>query len=367
MFKNFNFKNMDKKTKLYLGVGFGSILLLIIFLVILKLIVGNRVGSKQFESRLKNAAVAYYEKYPDKLPKTSGNKITISIDELVKSGNLKSLDKLLDKGLTCEGNVNISNNNGYYLYQPVIKCSDNYETNLLYQKILNDNPVATSGNGLYKMNDYYLFRGENLNNYIKFAGMNFQIIRVNNDNTIRMLLIDNIETTTWDDRYNSEKGDYVGKNDFSVSRIRETLNSYFEGEKTFKNEEKALIVPQDLCIGARNENSTINDGSIECSKKFENQPLGLLQVNEYMLASLETTCKNLYDNQCTNYNYLANINNLWTSTPNSKNTYEVYKIAGYVYSNVASVEAQPKFVITISSDAIFSSGTGTEEDPYIIK
>ena len=66
MFKNFNFKNMDKKTKLYLGVGVGSILLLIIFLVILKLIVGNRIGSKQFESRLKNAAAAYYEKYPDK-------------------------------------------------------------------------------------------------------------------------------------------------------------------------------------------------------------------------------------------------------------------------------------------------------------
>lgn len=360
-------KSLDKKTLMYLGVGVGSIVLLILFLLILKIIVGSRVNSKQFESRLKNAAVSYYEKYPDKLPQTSGNKVSISIDDLVKSGNLKSLDKLLDKGLTCEGNVNVSNNNGYYLYQPVIKCSDNYETNLLYQKILKDNPVVTSGNGIYKVDDYHLFRGENLNNYVKFSNMNFQILRINSDNTVRMILIDNINTTSWDDRYNVQKQDYVGKNDYSISRIKDVLNDYFKDKGTFTNEAKALIVPQSLCVGARNENATINNGSIECAKKYDNQPLGLLQVNEYMLASIEPTCKYIYDSQCTNYNYLANINNLWTITPNSANTYQVYKIAGYVYSNNASVNAQPKFVITISSDALFDSGSGTEENPYIIK
>lgn len=360
-------KKLDKKTLLYLGIAGGSIIILIIFLAILKLAVGGRINSKQFESRLKSAAIEYYEKYPDKLPKISGNKITISIDELVKSGNLKSMDKLLDKGLTCEGNVNVSNNNGNFLYQPNIKCSDDYETNLLYKQILNDNPVVTAGNGLYKMNDYYLFRGENLNNYVKFADMNFQIIKINNDNTIRMILIDNLDSTEWDDRYNIEKQDSVGKNDYSISRIKDKLNNYFQNEEMFNKDNKSLIVPQDLCVGARNEKSLINDGSIECAKKIEDQPIGLLQVNEYMLASIEPTCKNLYDSQCTNYNYLANINNMWTLTPNSKNTYQVYKIAGYVYSNNASVNAQPRFVITISSDALFNEGNGTEENPYIIK
>lgn len=360
-------KNLDKRTLLYLGIGVGSVVILIVFLFILKLAVGGRINSSQFESRLRKAAISYYEEYPDKLPKTSGNTIMISIDELVKNGNLKSIDKLLDKGLTCEGNVNVSNNNGYYLYQPVIKCSDDYETNLLYKKILEDNPVVTSGNGLYKVDDYHLFRGEDLNNYVSFSGMNFQIVRINSDNTIRLLLIDNIDTTEWDDRYNTQKQDSVGKNDFSISRIKDVLNGYFEGNETFSDEEKALIVPQALCVGARNENAIVNNGSIECSKKIENQPLGLLQLNEYMLASLEPTCKYIYDNQCTNYNYLANVNNLWTITPNSANTYQVYKIAGYVYSNNASAHAQPKFIVTISSDALFTEGSGTEEDPYIIK
>ena len=367
MFKNFNFKNMDKKTKLYLGVGGGSIILLILLLIILKVMVGSRIGSHQFENRLKKAAIKYYEKYPDKLPKTSGNKVSISIDELVKNGNLKSLDKLLDKGLTCEGNVNVSNNNGFYLYQPIIKCSDSYETNLLYKKILSDNPVTTSGDGLYKVNDYYLYRGETLKNYASFTGKKYQIIKINNDNTIRMILVDNIDMTVWDNRYNNETENTSGKNDYSISRVRETLKEYFEDDKTFKKEEKALIVPQSLCIGARSEKTNINDGSIECSKKLDNEPLGLLQVNEYVLSSLEPTCKNIFDNQCTNYNYLANLPNTWTLTANSKNTYEVYKISNYVYSSNAEYDAQPQFVFTISADALYNSGDGTENNPYIIK
>jgi hypothetical protein len=364
--KKINFKNMDKRMITYLGIGIGSIVLLIIILFILKIIVGNRIDSKQLENKMKNAAIEYYKKYPDKLPSTSGNSVSISIDELVEAGNLKSLDKLLDKGLTCEGKVNVSNNNGFYLYQPNIKCSDNYETNSLYKRILNDNSIVTTGNGLYKMNDYYLFRGENLNNYVKFANMNWQILRINSDNTIRLILVDDLDTVIWDDRYNVDTNDSVGKNDYSISRIKDTLNNYFNG-KTFNDENKALIVPQSLCIGYRNENSTLNDGSIECSKKLDNQPIGLLQVNEYMLASLEPTCKNISDNQCRNYNFLAKYNSYWTLTANSANSYEVYKISGTLNSYLTYTYAQPKFVITLSSDALYKSGTGTQSDPYTLK
>ena len=365
--KNINFKNMDKRTITYLGIGIGSIVLLIIILVILKLIVGNRIDSNQLENRMKNGAIKYYEKYPEKLPTVSGNSISISIDELVKAGNLKSLDKLLKKGLTCDGKVNISNNNSYYLYQPVIKCSDGYETNLLYKKIINDNKIVTSSNGLYKMNDYYLFRGENLNNYVKFANKNWQIVRINNDNSLRLILTDNLDSVVWDNRYNIDKKESIGKNDYSISRIKDTLNNYFNDEKMFSKNDKAYIVPQTLCIGVRNKNATLNDGSIECSKKLENQPIGLLQANEYMLASLESTCKNTTDKQCKNYNYLAKYNTYWTLTSNSSNTYEVYKISSTLDTYAAYTYAQPRFVITLSSDTLYSSGNGTVDSPYVVK
>lgn len=361
-----NLKNMDKKTKLYIGIVIGTIIFLILILLILKILVGGRVNSKVFETRLKDAAVDYYKKYPEKLPKSSGNVVTITIDELVKSKTLKDPSKLLNKNITCEGKVNISNNNGFYLYQPVISCSDDYKTDLLYKRILNDNQIVTSGNGLYKINDYYIYRGENLNNYVKFANMNWQIVRINNDNTIKLILVDNIDTVVWDNRYNIDKNENIGKNDFNISRIKDTLNEYFTN-KTFNDDEKSLIVPKTLCIGARNEKTTIIDGSVECSKKLENQPIGLLQVNEYMLASLEPTCKYIEDNQCANYNYLSKYNNFWTLTANSKNSYEVYRIYGSVESSFTSNYAQPKLVINISSDTLYKLGNGTKENPYIIK
>lgn len=369
--KFFNFKNLDKKTKMYIGIGVGSILLLFIILIVLKIMIGNRINSRVFETRLKNSAIAYYKKYPDKLPKENGGKVSITIDELVNAGNLKSLNKLLDKGLTCSGNVNVSNNNGYYLYQPVIECSDDYKTSLLYKTILDDNSIVESGNGLYKMNDFYIFRGENLNNYVKFAGHNWLIVRINNDNTIRLVLNENIDSIVWDDRYNNEKEEFSGKNDYAISRIETLLNNYFNNKNNdykFSEENKSLIVPKNLCIGSRNENSTSMDDSIECSKTTSNvEPIGLLQANEFVLASIEPTCKNLLDIQCTNYNYLASVSNAWTLTANTKNTYEVYKISRRIISSRTDNYGQPRFVINISADALYSSGNGTQTNPYIIK
>ena len=362
-------KNMDRRIKIYLGTAAGTILLLIFLLIILKISVGVRITSKKFETRLKDAAVNYYKKEKKKLPKVDGEQITITIDDLVTEGYLKDPDKLLKKNVTCTGGVNVSNNNGYYLYQPVIDCSDGYKTNLLYKKILEDNPTKTSGDGLYKINDYYLFRGENLNNYVQFAGKNWQILRINSDNTIRIILIDSLEAVPWDNRYNIEKKDSAGKNDFEVSRIKQTLIDYFSNKKgkLFTKDDKALMVPTQLCIGSKNELSEAMDGAIECSKKSEKLPIGLLQVNEYPIVSLDKDCKKLYDSSCRNYNFLAKLYTFWTITADSKSTYEVYKIDSGVDSVIASTYSQPRMVINITSDALYKNGKGTSDNPYIIK
>ena len=369
--KFFDLSKFDKKTKMYIGIGAGSILLLFIILIVLKIAVGSRINSAVFESRIKNAAITYYKKYPDKLPKENGGKISISADELVNAGNLKSLDKLLDKGLTCTGNVNVSNNNGYYLYQPIVECSDDYKTNLLYKKILENNNIVESGNGLYKMNDFYIYRGENLNNHANFAGHKWLILRINNDNTIKIILDENIDTVVWDDRYNNQSEEFSGKNDYSISRINSLLDDYFNnkyGDFKFSESNKSLIVPKSLCIGSVNENAATFDDTVVCSQTTnEVKPLGLLQVNEFLLASLEPTCKKITDIQCSNYNYLNNISNTWTLNANTKNTYEVYHISRRVISKRTDSYGKPNFVVNISSDALYNSGNGSISNPYIIK
>lgn len=362
-------KKLDRKMAIYLGIAIGSIIFLIILLIVLKSAVGTRINTKTFEKKLETAAKDYYKKYDKKMPKTNGDKTSISIDDLVDAGYLKDPNKLLKKGITCEGGVNVSNNNGYYLYQPVIECSDGYSTNVLYKKILENNKNRQDRDGLYKINNYYLFRGEQVNNYVKFAGKIWRILRINEDNTVRLILADKIDSVVWDDRYNDTKNDSVGKNDYEISRIKQVLNDYFTDAdlKYFSSEDKALIVPTELCIGARNELFSLNDGSIECSKKTEKYPIGLLQVNEYPIVSLDENCRNISDIQCINYNYLANFNSFWTITPDSTNTYKVYRVSGTARSSNANSYAQPRMVINISPDALCSEGNGTYEKPYIIK
>lgn len=360
-------KKVDKKIWLYTGIIISCIILFIIFIFILKLLFGGKISPKTYESRLKKATISYYEKYPDKLPKQDGSKTTISIDELEKSGSIKKQSSLLNNDVTCQGEVNISKNNGYYLYQPVIKCSDKYETDLLYKKILEDNPLTETSDGLYQISNYYLFRGENINNHIVFANKHWRILRINNDNTIKLILDDRNYNSVWDDRYNSNKESSVGKNIYKVSRIKELLDSYMEDNEVFSEDEKAYIVPSKFCIGSRKPESTEKNGTAECSSVIENQPLGLLAAYEYSIVSLDSKCKIPEDYECSNYNYIANMNSFWTITPSSEDSYSVYQISGVLIPRKASSYSKVAVVLNLSSDAIYKSGDGSVDNPYIIK
>lgn len=363
------FSNMNKKLLIYSGIILGIVILFFAVILIIKSTIKSKISPNEYEIKLKVAAEEYYKKYPKKLPKNSGEKISVSIDELVNSELIKSSDEALKDGVTCKGQVNVSNNNGYYLYQPIIKCSNKYETKLLYSKVFDNNKIKTSGDGLYKINDYYLFRGEKVNNYVEFANKKWRILRINNDNTLRLIMVDNLENVPWDDRYNIDRESDVGKNTYTISRMKETLDNLFVKKETkiFTNSEKSLIVPSALCIGARGEEELLMDGSIECKTKLDNQPIGLLQANEFPIVSLDEGCKNLFDMQCSNYNYLSELRSFWTITANSKNTYTVYRVAGNVSNAITNSYSIPRIVLNISSDALYTTGNGTENNPYIIK
>ena len=362
-----NIKKLDKKLILYIGVGIGIVIFFLTLLFIFKSISGNKISISKLETKMKDAATEYYKYKPELLPIENGNTTKVTIEELVNAKKLKSLDKLLKDDLTCDGYVKVSKNNNYYSYMPYLDCGNDYKTKMLSEVITNEQNIVNSGNGLYKVSDYYLFKGENINNYLKFAGKNWRIIRVNNDNTIRIILADKITPVVWDDRYNTEKNYNIGKNNFLVSRIKDTLNSYMNNN-TFSKSAKAMMVSKDLCIGKRNSDSTLNDGSIECSNLFQNQTIGLLQVNEFMLASLEPTCKKTTDYQCENYNYLSSLEgSFWTLTASSKNTYKVFKITSTPVETNASSSAQPKMVINLSNSINYIKGNGSQKNPYIVK
>ena len=169
----------------------------------------------------------------------------------------------------------------------------------------------------------------------------------------------------WDNRYNSSTKKYTGKNDFMISRIKESLDFYYND--LFDESSKTLIVPKELCIGARSENSVAMDGTLECLKTTPKLPLGLLQTNEYPIISLDPECTKFDNPQCTNYNFLTNLSSFWSLNAVAGNTYQVYEISGIPIAEDTNTKSQARIVLNISSDVLYSSGKGTEDDPYIIK
>lgn len=333
----------------------------------------TKLDYKGLEEKIKEVGQKYFEENKSLLPKNDGDSKEVSVDDLVKLEMMSPIENYLKEDATCTGKAIVKNVAGKYSYIGHIDCGDKYVTSELYKKIIDDNPVVNSGNGLYSQNGEYVFRGENLNNYVEFAGTKWLILKVDKENDIKLLQIDREgERVPFDDRYNSEKKSTVGKNDFNVSRIKDTLNEIYNSEK-FSEDEKALIVPKPLCIGSRSEDDNINDGILECSKTTsDNMYIGLIQVNEYLNASLDSSCKSINDSECQNYNYLksnSSSSSWWTITPSNENSYQVYYIESYgrIDPKNCSNSAAIRPVIYISKDVMFNGGKGTEEEPYIIK
>lgn len=363
---------MDEGMKKLLIIG-GSIMGGLLLIILIAAIIGG-TGSKnltyeEFEKRLYNAAVRYYQDNKKELPSYDGE-ITLSYSTLVNKGYIKPIEKLLKNGSSCTAEVRVTKYADNYSYVPYINCGSDYTTKELYNVIFEDNPTVTEGKGLYEGNNYYYFRGEVTNNYVGLNDKLYRIVKINDDNTITVIKQERTPNTyTWDNRYNiEEKGNY-GINDFELSRIKDTLKTLATTDEIFTDTTKAKLTPKQLCIGKRKLDTSDKTNKIECSKLTEDSYyLGLLTVSDYLEASLDPNCTNISSKSCMNYNFLATIGSSFTLTAVEDNTNEIYYYSTRGVKTRDAFEKQSLNVITfISNKAIYDKGNGTESNPYIIK
>lgn len=360
---------MDEKLKKIIFIVLGCFVVLFLFLFMISSC-SKSIPVDKLELEIVNKAKYYYDLHKEELP-GKDTVITLSLGDLANKGIIKELDKLLDDNTTCSGTLTIENNNNYYMYSPSLNCTTQnktYKTEKLKDILLEN--VVTSGNGLYLIGDSYYFRGDVVNNYLEINGTKWRITKINNDNSIRLIEADRRDAVVWDDRYNSSMNTTSGINDFYTnglnSRILQNLIDIYNSETVISNDVKGYIKETSLCIGKRSLTEAINDGSIECASTLNNQYLGLLQFNEYIIASLDTNCVQTDSNACINYNYLSDFgSSYWTLTANIDNTNQVYKINKSVMSTAASNSGMARIVINISENTNVT-GMGTESDPYIV-
>ena len=121
--------------------------------------------------------------------------------------------------------------------------------------------------------------------------------------------------------------------------------------------------------GKKYEISSRPASANKLQQKVQNQKLGLLTLSDYLVASLDTTCKSADTKSCMNYNYLTTDDEWWLATPNAEDTSTVFKVdrSGVVKAEIASTYSRVRPVITLNSHTMFASGKGTADKPYKIK
>lgn len=359
-----------EKKRLLLAGGF---LLLIIIILFGGAFVYNKFFYKRSYSEIEkimlDASKEYFATRPNKLPKELNETITISDKDLVNSNNMNNIEEYLkDENSNCTGSVNVTNINGKYRYTSLLDCGDSYQTKTLIDYINKNVSITTQNDGLYNLNDELVYRGENVNNYIKFSSNTYRIVKITNNQEIVIIYTEKSDSAIWDDRYNVEKDSNVGINNYSISRIKDQLQTLYEETNLISEENKLLVASHSIGIGKRTNTDTDKTGNLENSVTLENQYIGLLQMNDYLNASTDINCVNTISPSCENYNYLAKYRySWWTTTASAKNSYQVYKINKTALASNANNSIHIRPVLYLTKDTIYVSGNGSKESPYIVK
>ena len=357
-------------------IGTGIFLLIIIFLLMFVSCTskGKKYSYEEIEKLLVQKTKQVYGKSSN-LPSLN-QKVEVGMNDLVSKGLVKSMSEYTqDETTSCSAKVTIYNNNGYYLYVPNIDCGEKYKSSTLYNALIKDS-LTESGNGLYKVDNEYIFKGDKVNNYVNLGGTLYRVISINDDGTIRIIedKRSSSNVTPWDDRYNAgEGGRHKGINNYYAnglsSRLRDKIIDIYNSD-TYSDEVKAYFVSKESCIGKRSINELENSGIYECSVKSEAYPISVIALYEYFRASLDTNCMGIENESCTNYNYFnESLNNFWTITADKDSSYQAYKLlAGSIKLQDASNTTGVNIVTTLTNDILINNdGDGSSTNPYVVK
>ena len=314
------------------------------------------------------AAKNYYSDNDNLLPTNTNEQLTVDTATLTSLDYLTDINEMTKTGVTCSGKVIVSYNNEKYRYTPILECGESYKSQTLYSYIENNVERVFEGSGLYDLNGDYVYRGERPKNYLTLSNRLYRIVKLT-DNHVVLILDHQGIRSVWDNRYNLDRRADEGINDYKVSRVKEMLDTAYKNNTLVSEEDRQFLAPQKVYTGKRKQYDNYNDGSIEKSDYLENQPIGLLPLYDFINASIDNNCNSYLTNSCVNYNYLTSYPyNWWTSTAYSDNSYQVYLISGGVMNIVkANTNAYARPVIYLVSDAIYVSGDGTKDNPYVVK
>lgn len=236
---------------------------------------------------------------------------------------------------------------GFYFLGRLIYYKIDSEKKIVYSNVLKERIVQNidpyeTDDSLVLTNGIYRFVGDVDNNYVKFMGYLWRIIKINDNGSITMITEDPVIYLA-----------YGNSNLYSNSQIYQWLNLIENNQysglfyNTIKSGKEYLEYTK-ICLDSFN-----NLDSIGCFETDKNIMISLLSIKDYQDAG----GLNSYLN--TGYYF-------WTTNTNSSNDFWYISEEGKagVAKNNEKHGIRP--VITIKANTEVSDGFGTSDDPYIV-
>mgnify|MGYP004466831785 CR=1 FL=1 len=305
--------------------------------------------------------------------------------ELAVGKNTLPIRVIAEDGSEKIYNVNVTRKNPV---ESVSIFSKEYE-------VINTKPTLTTSSnntsdesGLYKSTatntgePTYYFRGNVENNYVKFAGQTWRIVRVNEDGTIRIVMQDGINNNS-EYAFNSKYDNYTYMY-YSNSNAKTSLENWYQiniGSKTdlAKNVasgnyycEQAKVKYRDDFTSESATMTTYNKytPNFKCSsdgngKGVVNASVGLLNYDEVVYAG------GYYNQSNSNY-YLNNPAIVWwTMSPagftSGRSCVWGVGSTGFIYYDDVNITYAVRPVLNLTADTQISDGDGSKENPFVVE
>ena len=376
-------------------------------------------------------------------PKGDVNVIAWTLDGVEQSGDLPGKnDGYVVSGVTCTNGATAEWNNDTWgvivgdITEVPTNCTINFKTTqYLYAQILEDNPnvetktdfsiaftESNNGNTIYKASgqdgkDTYYFAGTVTNNYVKFANKYWRIVRINEDNSVRLIYAgtsadDTSAFISTSQAYNSSGNNsayvgymYTASEQYGTgtnSNIKTTVDNWYSSNLSSFDDyiSKTAIYCNDRTVGSGTWSATGSDfyyaaytrlvkdetPTFACSNTNDRftastntgngkliNPIGLITADEISYAG------GLYGINNTNYYIAQNASSgagyWWTMSPsywNSSDIASVFRVGGstgtgYLGIGFVGNAYGVRPVISLKSCVLASGGSGTASDPYTVE
>ena len=219
----------------------------------------------------------------------------------------------------------------YKIFNP--KDEHGNKVALLVNQVIGEASYVYEGEGLYTVSGSHIYKGVDLKNYVKYSGLTWRIIRINDDKSLELVLDNSVNLLKWNNEVT----------DFSKSDVNKYLNEVF-----IKYLNTDYLNKTSYCA------NVIDDiTKIKCDTFDTSGYVRLLNIDEFL------------NSKANDKSYISSDSNIWLSTRGEE---KIWAING---DNLSFADVDSAYnikpVITLRSTVQTFGGNGSKEKPYLVE